>query len=367
LRKLTDLPVDFALRVAARVKVLAGADIAERRQHQDGRIFVRIEGREVDIRLSTYASMFGETLVMRILDSRRGLVSLDALGFQPRALSLLMEVVLRTSSGLILVTGPTGSGKTTTLYSFVDYVNDESEKVITCEDPVEYVLAGITQCSVNEKTGPTFANSLRAIVRQDPDTIVVGEIRDRTTAELGVQAALTGHKVFSTFHTEDAVGAGVRLLEMGVEPFLVASTLGCVLAQRLVRRLCPHCARPEEPSAKDLRFLGLGRDEIRGLQIHTGAGCAKCGNSGYSGRLGIHEMMWPDDEFRDAVLRRASTLELRALARKLPGFLTLQEDAVLKVVAGKTTFPEIVDNVPRDSNARALATLRDVATGRSFQ
>ncbi len=361
LQNLTDLPADFTPQLISRVKVLAGADIAERRLHQDGRISVRVDGREVDIRVSTYASVFGETVVMRLLDRRRGLVPLDELGFEPRILGTLREVVLRTSSGLVLLTGPTGSGKTTTLYSFVDYVNDPTVKTITCEDPVEYVLEGIAQCSVNHKTGPSFADSLRAIVRQDPDIIVVGEIRDPETAGLAVESALTGHKVFSTFHTEDAVGAVVRLAEMGVEPFLVASTLSCVVAQRLIRRVCPQCARPVEAEREDLRFLGLERADLAGMTLMAGAGCPACAGSGFRGRVGIHEVLLPDDDFRDAVLRRAASRELKGLARGLRGFLTLQEDALLKVAAGQTTLSEVVSNAPRDANARKPAALRALA------
>jgi len=361
LRPLTDLPADFAPRVASRVKILAGADIAEKRLHQDGRIFVKAGGRDIDIRVSTYASMFGETLVLRLLDRKRGLLPLEQLSFHPKALAVLRDFVLRTSSGIILVTGPTGSGKTTTLYSFVDYLNDPSLKVITCENPVEYVLDGVVQCSVNEKTGPTFADSLRAIVRQDPDVIVVGEIRDRETASLAVEAALTGHKVLSTLHTEDSVGAAVRLLDMGVEPYLVSSTLGAVVAQRLVREVCPDCRRPAEPRREDLRFLGLDRAELAGCDLVEGAGCAGCGGAGFRGRFAIHEVLLPDDELRDAILRRAPSRELRALARRTPAFLTLQEDGVLKAIAGRTTLGEIVANAPRDGSPRPVARLKEEA------
>jgi type IV pilus assembly protein PilB len=362
LRNLTDLPADFAPRVISRVKVLAGADIAERRLHQDGRIVVKAEGREVDIRVSLYASMFGETLVLRLLDRKRGLVPLDDLGFAPRVLSTLRDVVLRTSSGLVLVTGPTGSGKTTTLYSFVDYVSDASIKVISCEDPVEYVLDGVTQCSVNSKSGPTFADSLRAIVRQDPDIVVVGEVRDATTSALAVEAALTGHKVLSTFHTEDAVGAVIRLLDMGVEPFLVSSTLAGIVAQRLVRRTCSDCMTPTEPTREDLRFLGLERSDLHGFPLMAGSGCSRCSGTGFRGRLGLHELLLPDDDFRDAVLRRAPSKELRALARQLPAFLTLQEDGLLKAMAGLTSLSEVVTNAPRDTGSRRPAILQEIGS-----
>lgn len=362
LRHLTDLPGDFAPRILSRVKVLARMDIAERRLHQDGRFFVETDGRDVDIRVSSYASLFGETLVLRFLDRRRGLIPLDNLGFEPMILGMLREIVLRASSGLVLITGPTGSGKTTTMYSFVDFTRDDSLKIISCENPVEYVLDGTAQCSVNEKTGPTFADSLRAIVRQDPDVIVVGEIRDGVTAELATEAALTGHKVFSTFHTDDGVATVLRLLEMKVEPFLVASTLTCVIAQRLVRRVCEHCRRPVEPSKRDMRFLGIDREYLRGVPLLAGAGCAECGGTGYRGRMGIHEVLLIDDDFRDAVLRRAPSKDLRHLAKKIPGFLTLEEDGLLKVAAGRTSLSEIADSVPRDCSLRDLADVKEVAT-----
>jgi type IV pilus assembly protein PilB len=357
LQQLTDIPVEFTPRIVSRVKILAGADIAEKRLHQDGRIFVKIEGREVDIRMSSYVSVHGETLVMRLLDRNRGIVPVPKIGFTSRAYASLTEVVLEASSGLVLVVGPTGSGKTTTLYSFVDHANDPSEKVITAEDPVEYVINGVVQCPVNQKTGPTFEDSLRAIVRQDPDTIVVGEIRDATTVGLALEAALTGHKVFATFHTEDAVGAFVRLLEMGAEPFLVASTVSAIVAQRLVRRLCDKCCKPAEATRQELRFLGLDRTVARRHAFQAGVGCARCNETGYKGRQAIHEVLVPDDDFRDAVMHRAAAKELRKSARRLPEFLTLQEDGVVKAVGGLTSLSEIIANAPRDTAARDLEEL----------
>jgi len=366
LQPLLEIPADFAPRIASRVKVLCGADLAERRLHQDGRIFVKAGGKEVDMRVSTYASLYGETLVIRLLDRTRGLIPLDALGFEPAVRGLLKEVVLRASSGLVLVTGPTGAGKTSTMYSFVDSMLDDTLKVITCEDPVEYVLAGTTQCSVNQKTGPTFVDSLRAMVRQDPDVIVVGEIRDRATAELAVEAALTGHKVLSSFHTEDSVSAVLRLLEMGVEPFLVASTLACVVAQRLVRHVCPECRRKGSASRHDLRYLGLSREQLGSVFLVEGAGCEACLGTGYKGRLGIHEVLVLDDDFRDGILARTPSRELRAMAKRLPGFMTLEESGLLKVVGGATTLAELADNVPRDSEARSMAELGEIAAKRNL-
>ena len=361
LQELTDIPVDFTARLTARIKILAGMDVTEKRLHQDGKIHVRIDGKGIHVRVSTYVSTYGETVVMRILDRDRGIPSVDDIGFQPRVFSSLTDVVLRSSSGLVLLVGPTGSGKTTTLYSFVDHANDPTEKVITCEEPVEYVVDGIIQCSVNSATGPTFPDSLRAIVRQDPDTIVVGEIRDRTTAGLAVESALTGHKVYSTFHTEEAVGAFVRLLEMGVEPFLVGSTISAVIAQRLLRRLCPECKRPTRPTAAETRFLGAEAADIEGVTLYGPGECDACEGTGYRGRLAIHEVLVPGDDFRDAVLRQAGSSELRKLARELPEFLTMQEDGLLKAVAGQTSVAEIIENAPRDTGARPLSVLKDIS------
>jgi type IV pilus assembly protein PilB len=365
LHHLTDLPIDFTARIVARIKILARIDVTEKRLHQDGKIHVKVGGREIDIRVSTYVSVFGETIVMRLLDRERGIVPLEQIGFQPRALHALQETALGASSGLVLTVGPTGSGKTTTLYSFVQHANDPSEKVITCEDPVEYVMDGIIQCSVNPKTGPTFADSLRAIVRQDPDTIVVGEIRDPITAHLAAEAALTGHKVYSTFHTEDAVGAFVRFIEMGVEPFLVASTLSAVVAQRLLRRLCPECRVPHHPSTTELRLLRLEREELKGIELLHSKGCEHCSGTGFKGRVAIHEVLVPDEVFRDAVLTRASSGALREIARARPEFLTMQEDGVLKAVSGVTSLSEVLENAPRDTLARPLSDLLRIARSRS--
>jgi len=363
---LTELPLSFAPQLVSRVKVLAGMDIAERRLHQDGRIGVRIEGREVDIRVSSYHSVFGETLVLRLLDRRRGLVAVEELGIEPRVLSTLRDIVLKSSSGLVLVTGPTGCGKTTTLYSFVDYVSAPGVKTITCEDPVEYVLDGVTQCSINLKAGLTFADSLKAMVRQDPDVIVVGEIRDQEPARLAVEAALTGHMVFSTFHTEDAVGASVRLTDMGVPPFLIASTMSCIVSQRLVRRVCPDCRVPAEPVREAMRYLGLTPSDLVGYELMKGEGCPNCAGTGFRGRVGVQEVLLPDDAFRDAILARAPSRELRKLARQTPLFLTLQEAGLLKAAAGTTTFAELVANVPRDSDARPLTELKRLQGGKGI-
>jgi type IV pilus assembly protein PilB len=363
LHHLTEIPSDFTPRLIARTKILARMDVTEKRLHQDGKIHVKVDGKEIDIRVSSYASMFGETIVMRLLDRDQGIVPLDRVGFQPRAFESLDGTVLRASSGLVLIVGPTGSGKTTTLYSFVQHANDPSQKVITCEEPVEYVIEGIVQCSVNSKMGPTFADSLRAIVRQDPDTIVVGEIRDQVTANLALEAAMTGHKVYSTFHLEESVGAFIRLLEMGLEPFIVASTLTAVIAQRLVRRLC-DCKVPRRATHAELRFLNAERSALSGTEFLGPGECQECGGTGYKGRIALNEVLLPDDVMREAVLRKASVTELRHLARDLPEYLTMQEDGILKADAGITSLAEIIDHAPRDTAARPLGVLRRIARTR---
>lgn len=361
LRHLTDLPRESMLRVVSRIKVLAGLDIAERRLHQDGKFLVVTARGEVDIRVSSYGSIYGENLVLRLLDRNRGLIPLSGLGFAPRVEALVDEVILPRASGLVLVTGPTGSGKTTSMYSLLQHDLSPDEKVISAEDPVEYVLEGTIQCSVNEKTGPTFADSLRAMVRQDPDTIVVGEIRDPQTASMAFESALTGHKVFSTFHTENSVSAVIRLLEMGIEPFLIASTLSAVVSQRLVRKLCPGCAVPARPLRRQLRFLGLDRRDLEDVETLEGRGCSDCGETGFAGRIGVFEILIPDDDLRAAVLSKSSVSELDRLARRTPHFMSLQEDGLLKVSQGKTTLSELVTNVPPDPASRPLKDLRVVA------
>ena len=356
-----EFPKEVAARVTSRIKVLAGADISERRLHQDGKIMVTTDDGAVDIRVSSYVSVHGENLVLRLLDRNRGRVPLHKLGFTRKGETLVTDVILPSASGLVVITGPTGSGKTTTLYSLMQHNLDPEEVVISAEDPVEYVIDGIVQCNVNETVGPTFLDSLRAIVRQDPDTIIVGEMRDERTVKMAFESALTGHKVFSTFHTENAVSAIIRLLEMGVAPFLVSSTLSAIVAQRLVRRICSGCAAPTRPEREQLKFLGMQRSDFEGIQMWAGQGCERCKGSGFSGRIGIHEILVPDDEFRDAVLRRAASKELETFARRLPQFMTLQEDGFLKATLKMTSVSELVGHVPRDLNARPLADLREIA------
>ena len=356
----TDYPVSYAPSLISRIKVLAQADIAEHRVHQDGRICVNSRGEDIDLRASFYVTVYGENAVLRILRKAKALVGLEEMGLAPATLKVLNDEVLEPTTGIVLVTGPTGSGKTTTLYAAVERLNDESKKIITCEDPVEYVIDGITQCSVASRPGITFVDSLRAIVRQDPDIILIGEIRDHESADMAIQSALTGHKVLSTFHTEDSVGALVRLLEMEVEPFLAASTVTGVLAQRLVRRQCPQCRAEYSPTAAEIKALSLSRDEMAGFSLTKGRGCPHCFYTGYRGRTGVFELLVMHDVLRDAILQKRPAHELRRLAFETPGFVCLQEDGIAKAIRGETTLSEVAENCPRSKTVRPLGRLLEL-------
>jgi len=354
-----DFPRDYIPRIISRIKILADADVAERRKHQDGRIFVKTDKQEIDIRASFYATVFGENVVLRILN-KASLIGLQELGFAPNILRLYSEDVLAAPSGITLITGPTGSGKTTTLYSSIDYCNDPTVKIITCEDPVEYVIDGISQCSINEKIGLGFNETLRSIVRQDPDIIVIGEIRDKFSADIAVQSALTGHKVFATFHTEDSVGALVRLINMEIETSLIASTIGAVLAQRLVRKVCASCRMKYEPEDRVLRRFGLTRDQLTNFSIVRGKGCSNCNFTGYRGRVGIYELLVPNVDIRDAILQKRTMQQIRQLSLDLCSLCTMQEDGMVKALRGVTTLEEVLENAPRVFHQRSLETLLNI-------
>ena len=328
--------------VASRVKLLSGMDIAERRLPQDGRQTIRFAGQEIDLRVSALPGSWGESLVLRLLKKEQNLPDLQGLGLIDRTHRVFIDLI-KNANGIILVTGPTGSGKSTTLYRGLEEVNDGVKKIITIEDPVEYDMENVTQIQVKSDIGYTFARGLRAILRQDPDVIMVGEIRDGETAQIAVQAALTGHLVFSTLHTNSALAALPRLIDMNVEPFLVAAVLRGVMGQRLVRRLCPHCATVDadaageaflaQAAADGARFEGLETEPARWRKA---VGCNECGGSGYRGRLAIFEVVPTDERMHDAIIARASETELQAIARE-GGFLTMFEDGVLKARAGLTT------------------------------
>jgi type IV pilus assembly protein PilB len=350
----TDLPKEIYPRVVSHLKVLAGADIAERRRHQDGAIRTRAAGNDLDLRVSFFVTMHGENVTIRILNQRAGLVSLEELGMAPRTLQVYRESVLDLPSGVVIVTGPTGSGKTTTLYSSIAYCNDPSRKIITVEDPVEYQIDGIAQCQVNMKAGLDFHDTLRAVVRQDPDIVVIGEIRDRTTAETAIQAALTGHKVLSTFHTEDSVGGILRLIGMEMEPFLLSSTVVAVLAQRLVRRVCTGCGRPDVPPAAALAKLGAPPEYFRGFDTRRGRGCGLCYGTGYRGRIGLYELLLLTESVREAILEKRQASQIRAVSVSATGLVSMAEDGLAKVARGITTVEEVLENAPRVPRVRPL-------------
>jgi general secretion pathway protein E len=324
--------------IVSRIKIMAKLNIAERRLPQDGRIKLRLMGREIDLRVSTLPTLYGESVVLRILDRSSIVVHLGSLGFPEETLGHFERLITKPY-GMVLVTGPTGSGKTTTLYGALDKINSPDKKIITIEDPVEYQLFGVNQIHVKPQIGLTFANGLRSIVRQDPDVIMVGEIRDAETAEIAIQAALTGHLVFSTLHTNDAAGAISRLLEMGVEDYLLASSLLGVLAQRLVRRVCEKCRQPAELTAEVLREIG--GDSGERVQVFDGQGCEECARTGYRGRAGIFELLQVTDAIRQLILKRSSADIIRDAAIR-QGMRTLREDGWLKVREGMTTVAEVV-------------------------
>jgi general secretion pathway protein E len=332
--------------VTSRIKIMAEMNIAERRLPQDGRIRVVLHSRRVDIRVSTVPTVYGESIVMRLLDRSTIFLPLERLGFAPEAQERL-ERLITLPHGILLVTGPTGSGKTTTLYAALDKINAPDKKIITIEDPVEYQLKGVNQIPVKPKIGLSFATGLRHIVRQDPDVIMVGEIRDLETAEIAIQAALTGHLVFSTLHTNDAPAAIPRLQDMGCEPYLVSSVLEGVLAQRLVRRICAACREPYQADSSDLVALGLSPGEWRQPLFH-GRGCAECRGTGYRGRSGIYELFTINEEVRSLILRKVSSGELRRYATE-NGMVTLREDGWAKARAGLTTVQEILRVTQEDS------------------
>jgi general secretion pathway protein E len=329
-------------KLISRVKIMARMDIAEKRLPQDGRIEIRIADRNIDLRVSTLPTAFGERVVMRLLDKSNVLLSLEELGMSSRDLEVFLKLI-KAPHGIILVTGPTGSGKTTTLYSALSILNHPDVNIITVEDPIEYQINGISQMQVNAKIDLTFANGLRTIVRQDPDIILVGEIRDMETAEMAIQAALTGHLVFSTLHTNDAASAVTRLIDMGVEPFLVSSSVNAILAQRLVRKICPFCREAYTPSREQLEILDLPAEQFEGAELYRGRGCAECLQTGYQGRLGIYELMVLSEKVRSLILTTsdAGLIKRAAMEDENTPMLTLRQDGLQKVLAGETTLEEV--------------------------
>ena len=331
-------PREYQLQILTRLKVMAKMDIAEHRLPQDGRIKLRHGGREIDFRVSTLPIVYGERIVIRILDKGNVVLGLDRIGMGEKHLQQFRKFV-HMPEGIVLVTGPTGSGKTTTLYSAISEVNDAKVNIITVEDPVEYKIAGISQMNVNPRIELTFARGLRHILRQDPDVIMIGEIRDRETAEIAIQASLTGHLVFSTLHTNDAPSALTRLADMGIEPYLLASSILGVVAQRLVRKICPDCKMPYTPSSQEMEELGCGH--IVGMKLYKGSGCSKCFETGYKGRLALYELMSVTGKIKTQVLQSQDAEELRKVAIS-QGMRSLFENGVEIALQGLTTSSEVL-------------------------
>jgi len=332
-------PKYIAAALSSRIKVMADLDIAERRLPQDGRISLTVQGNPIDLRVSVLPTMFGESVVLRVLDRSQASFDLKVLGLRPEDLALV-DMLIHKPNGIIIVTGPTGCGKTTTLYSALDQLNDIETKIITTEDPVEYDVDGLVQVQMKPDIGLTFARCLRSILRQDPDIILVGEIRDLETAQIAAQASLTGHVVFTTLHTNDAPSSVARLLDMGIEPFLITATVEGIVAQRLVRKICENCKTQFEPSEIQLMELQLTPDDVKGKKFHYGRGCNKCNGTGYRGRIGIFEIMVFNDEIRDLIMNQASTNVLRSAGLK-NGMRLLRDNGLVAIYDGITTIDEI--------------------------
>lgn len=347
MRREMTLPIQIKNAIVSRLKIMSRLDIAERRLPQDGRIKLRLgKGREMDFRVSTVPVLFGEKVVLRLLDKSSLQLDMVKLGFEESSLEDFKKA-LRKPVGMILVTGPTGSGKTTTLYSALSELNKESENITTAEDPVEYNFMGINQVQMHEEIGLTFASSLRAFLRQDPDIIMVGEVRDFETAQIAVQAALTGHLVLSTVHTNDAPGTVTRLIDMGIEPFLISSAVILILAQRLIRKICMECREPIKVHPQLLIDLGVSPDEVKTFPVYKGKGCSICNNTGYKGRVGLYEVMAIKEEIKELILSRASTSEVKKEAMRL-GMKTLRQSGIIKIRDGLTTIEEVLRSTMDD-------------------
>jgi len=357
-----DFPKEIAPQLTTRIKVMASADIAEKRRHQDGRILFasRKHGINLDMRVSFFITIYGEKVVLRLLNNKGTLLDIKEVGMAPRMLEHFIYDALEVPTGVMIVTGPTGSGKTTTLYGCVNHLNDINTSIITAEDPVEYVIDGISQCSINPKIGVTFEETLRHIVRQDPDVIVLGEIRDQFSAEVAIQAALTGHKVLTTFHTEDSIGGLIRLMNMNIEAFLISSTVVCIVAQRLLRKVCPECAEAYTPTPLDLTRLGISANDMQGAEFKLGRGCKNCRFSGYRGRVAIFELLVMNEMVKNAILDHKSSYEIRKISVDTSGMVTLMEDGLVKGARGLISMQEIITDLPRLGKPRPLHELRRI-------
>lgn len=353
-----DFPSDLIPVLTSRIKIMCNVDITEKRRHQGGRILFEYAEGQLDLRVSFYVTVHGEKIVLRLLNRQGELLSLKQIGMAPRTLERFIEQGLELPSGVLLVTGPTGSGKTSTIYSCINQINSPQISIITAEEPVEALIDGIAQCSINPKINLTFEESLRHVVRQDPDVIVIGEIRDTFSAKIAVQAALTGHKVLTTFHTEDSVGGLLRLLNMGLEAFMISSTVVCVLAQRLLRKVCPECRVRSVPTAVDIRRLGYQAVDLTGVHFYSGKGCPHCRHTGYKGRTGVHELLIPDEAVRSAILEQRTSQEVRHLSIESTGLVTLFEDGLVKAAAGIVSLEEVFRCLPRLQKPRHLKDLQ---------
>lgn len=357
-----DFPKEIAPQLSTRIKVMAQSDIAEKRRHQDGRILFKSHkhGIDLDLRVSIFVTIYGEKIVMRLLNSKTSLLDINDIGMAPRMLDHFIYEAVDVPTGVMIITGPTGSGKTSTLYSCVNYLNNVNTSIITAEDPVEIVIDGISQCSINAKIGVTFEETLRHIVRQDPDVIVLGEIRDHFSAETAIQAALTGHKVLTTFHTEDSIGGLIRLMNMEIEAFLISSTVVCVVAQRLLRRVCPDCAEPYILTPLDLSRLNVSANDLAGAEFKLGRGCKSCRFSGYAGRVGVFELLVMNEMVKNAILNKKSSYEIRKVSIETSGMVTLLEDGLVKGARGEISVKEIISDLPRLGKPRSLQELRRI-------
>ncbi|MFO0795070.1 MAG: ATPase, T2SS/T4P/T4SS family [Candidatus Brocadiaceae bacterium] len=333
-------PKQMGIPIISRLKLISGMDISVRRLPQDGRVQINVGGTFVDLRVSTLPTKYGESVVMRLLNKSLVPLNMETLGFRPEELILMRQLMIKPN-GIILVTGPTGSGKTTSLYAALNFLNDINTKIITTEDPVEYDIDGLIQVQVNPVIGVTFANCLRAILRQDPDIILVGEIRDEETARIAIQSALTGHLVFSTLHTNDAPTTVTRLVDMGIKPYLIAATVEGVISQRLVRKICTKCKEEYMPSKESLMELNLTEQDVKGKKFFRGKGCANCRNVGYRGRMGIYEILVMNDEIRHLIIEQVATNTIRLVAKK-NGMNTLRESGLMAAYNGMTTIEEVV-------------------------
>ena len=353
-----DYPTELIPALTNRLKIMCEVDMTERRWHQGGRILFDYAEGQLDMRASFYITVHGEKIVLRLLNRQNEWLNLKEIGMAPRMLAQYSDLGLALPGGVMLITGPAGSGKTTTVYSCINQISTPQISIVTAEEPVEALVDGIAQCSINPKINLTFEETLRHIVRQDPDVIVIGEIRDNFSARIAVNAAMTGHKVLTTFHTEDSIGGLIRLLNMEIEPYLVSSTVVCVLAQRLLRKVCPDCQEPYQPSADDLRLLGYGSADILTGDFKKARGCPQCRHTGYRGRLGIFELLLPDESVRSAVLDQRPGQEIRRIGIESTGMVTLLEDGIAKAANGLTSIEEILRCLPRMQKPRPLAELQ---------